>query len=178
MFYVSPLQINYQVPAEVALGPALVTIETDTGDITGGGMIEIGAISPAVFSANSSGKDLAAANIQRVRVDGSQSFESIAQWDPAQNKIVPVPIDMGEEGEVLYLVLYGTGVRSRIDLISVHALVNGEETEVLYADTQGYFVGVDQINLKLARKLVGKGEVDVKILVENKVVNTVRINLK
>jgi uncharacterized protein (TIGR03437 family) len=141
-------------------------------------MIEIAVVSPAVFSANSSGKDLAAANIQRVRVDGSQSFEAIATWDAAQNKIVPVPIDMGEAGEELYLVLYGTGIRSRIDLISVRATVNGEDTEVLYADTQGYFVGVDQINLKLNRKLAGKGDVDVKLLVEGKVVNTVRINLR
>lgn len=178
LFYVSPLQINYQIPADVAQGPALVTVQDEAGNITGGGMIDIAPISPAVFSANSSGKDLAAANIQRVRVDGSQSFEPIATWDTAQNKIVPVPIDMGEEGEEVYLVLYGTGIRSRIDLISVRATVNGEDTEVLYADTQGYFVGVDQINLKLNRKLAGKGEVDVKLLVENKVVNTVRINLK
>ncbi len=179
LFYVSPLQINYQIPADVAIGPALVTIQTEAGNnITGGGMIEIGPIAPALFSANSSGKDLAAANIQRVRVDGSQSVEPIAQWDGAQNKIVPIPIDLGEAGEEVYLVLYGTGVRSRIDLISVRATVNDEDTEVLYADTQGYFVGVDQINLKLSRKLAGKGDVDVKILIEGKVANTVRINIK
>lgn len=178
LFYVSPLQINYQVPAEAALGPALVTIEDASGNVTSGGMIEISVVSPAVFSANSSGKDLAAANIQRVRVDGSQSFEGIATWDAGQGKIVPVPIDMGEEGEELYLVLYGTGIRSRIDLISVRATVNNEDTEVLYADTQGYFVGVDQINLKLSRQLAGKGTVDVKLLVEGKVVNTVQIHLK
>ncbi|MBS1811756.1 MAG: Ig-like domain repeat protein [Acidobacteria bacterium] len=178
LFYVSPLQINYQVPADVASGPALLTIQTEAGEITGSGMIEIAPISPAVFSANSSGKDLAAANIQRVRLDGSQSFEEIARWDAVQNKIVPVPIDMGEEGEEVYLVLYGTGIRSRIDLITVRALINNQESEVLYADTQGYFVGVDQMNLKLPRTLAGKGDVEVKIIIEGRVANTVRINLK
>jgi hypothetical protein len=178
LFYVAPLQLNYQVPANIAEGTALVTILNGAGEITGSGLIEIVPISPAVFSANSNGRDVASAVIQRVRLDGSQSYEQIAQYDPAHGKVVPLPIDFGEEGEELYLALFGTGVRSRIDLLAVRVLVNNEEAEVLYADVQGYFVGVDQINLKLPRKLAGKGEVDVKVVIEGKVANTVRITLR
>jgi uncharacterized protein (TIGR03437 family) len=178
LFYVSPLQINYLIPSEVALGTALVTIQTETGDITGGGMIEVTPITPALFTANANGSGVAAAVVQRVFVDGSQRYEQIAQFDPAQNKVVALPIDFGEEGEEVYLVLFGTGLRSRLALATVRATIGNEDIEILYAGAQGGYVGLDQINLKLPRTLAGKGEVDLKLWVEGKTANTVRIHLK
>ncbi len=178
LFYVAPLQINYLIPSEVALGPALVTIQTPAGDITGGGMIEVTPITPGLFTANSNGSGVAAAVVQRVLVDGSQRYEQIGRFDPTQNKVVSVPIDFGEEGEDVYLVLFGTGLRSRLALATVRATMSDQDIEILYAGTQGGYVGLDQLNLKLPRTLAGKGEVDLKLYVEGKPANTVRINLK
>jgi uncharacterized protein (TIGR03437 family) len=178
LFYVSPLQINYLIPSEVALGTALVTIQTETSGIIGGGLLEVTPITPALFTANANGSGVAAAVVQRVLVDGSQRYEQIAQFDPAQNKVVSLPIDFGEEGEEVYLVLFGTGLRSRLDLATVRATIADEDIEILYAGAQGSYVGLDQINLKVPRTLTGKGEVDLKLWVEGKLANTVRINLK
>lgn len=43
---------------------------------------------------------------------------------------------------------------------------------------EGGYVGLDQINLNLPRKHAGKGEVDLKLFVEGKFTNTVRVNPK
>ena len=178
LFYVAPLQINYLVPTEVALGPALVTIQTPTSEITGGGMIEVTPVTPGLFTANANGSGVAAAVVQRVLVDNSQRYEQIAQFDPAQNKVVSLPIDFGEEGEEVYLVLFGTGLRNRLALATVRATVGTQDIEILYAGAQGGYVGLDQLNLKLPRTLAGKGEVDLQLHIEGRPANTVRINLK
>ncbi|MBL8206889.1 MAG: Ig-like domain repeat protein, partial [Blastocatellia bacterium] len=178
LFYVSPLQINYLIPTDVAFGPALITIQTPAGEISGGGMIEVAPVTPGLFTANSNGSGVAAADVQRVLVDNSQRYEPVYRFDPAQNKVVSAPIDFGEEGEEVYLVLFGTGLRSRLALEVVRATIDNQDIEILYAGPQGAYVGLDQINLKLPRTLAGKGEVDLKLFVEGKLANTVRINLK
>ncbi|MGH9802462.1 MAG: hypothetical protein ACRD82_19015, partial [Blastocatellia bacterium] len=43
---------------------------------------------------------------------------------------------------------------------------------------QGGFVGLDQINLRLLRNLIGRGDVDVVLMVDGKTANTVRVNVK
>jgi uncharacterized protein (TIGR03437 family) len=50
--------------------------------------------------------------------------------------------------------------------------------EVLFAGAQADFVGLDQVNLRLARNLMGRGEVDVALSVDGVSTNTVRVNIK
>jgi uncharacterized protein (TIGR03437 family) len=45
--------------------------------------------------------------------------------------------------------------------------------QTLYAGAQGSFAGLDQVNVRLARSLVGRGEVDVSLTVDGKPANTV-----
>jgi uncharacterized protein (TIGR03437 family) len=39
-------------------------------------------------------------------------------------------------------------------------------------------VGLDQANVRLPRNLIGRGEVDVALVVDGKTANTVRIGIK
>jgi len=55
---------------------------------------------------------------------------------------------------------------------------NGADAPVLYADGLPSLVGLDQINLRLLRSLIGRGEVDVVLTVDGKTSNTLRINVK
>ena len=41
-----------------------------------------------------------------------------------------------------------------------------------------YFNGMDQVNALLPRSLIGRGEVDVVLIVEGKTANTVKIKVK
>jgi len=76
------------------------------------------------------------------------------------------PINFGQPGETVYLVLYGTGIRNRSSLSAVSVTVGGISTVVEYAGQQGTFVGQDQINAILPRSLSGAGEVGVVVTVD------------
>jgi serine-type D-Ala-D-Ala carboxypeptidase/endopeptidase len=175
LFYVSPTQINYLIPPGTAPGTATVLVTSAEG-VVSQGAVRVGDIAPGVFSADASGAGLAAANVQRVRADGTQSYEAVAQFDAAQQRLVALPIDLGPEGEQVYLVLYGTGLRARGGAVA--ARVGGVAAAVTYAGAQGDFDGLDQINVLLPRALAGRGEVEVVLTVDGLTANTVKVAVR
>ena len=177
LFLVSPNQINYAIPSNVGSGIATVSIVGGDG-LLAMGRIEIAGVAPALFSADASGRGWAAAAVLRVRTGGAETYESTVRFDPAQNRLVAVPIDLSNETDRVFLVLYGTGLRNRSALSNVHALVGGVEQTTLYAGAQGALVGLDQINLNLSRNLMGRGDVDVVLTIDGQVSNTVRVSIK
>ena len=182
LFFVSPNQVNYQIPPGTATGAATVTINSGDGMVSNGVAI-IQTIAPGLFAANADGQGVAAAVALRVKADGSQSYEPIAQFDAAQNKFVARPIDLGPEGEQVYLVLFGTGIRLRSSLAAVRCItVFGPNVVVPFAVTfagpQGAFVGLDQVNLLVPRSLAGRGEVELLLTVEAQLANPVRMIVK
>ena len=65
LFFVSPLQVNYLVPPNLALGPATVTITRSDG-MQVAGVVQLVAINPAIFTANASGGGVPAGVLLRV----------------------------------------------------------------------------------------------------------------
>ena len=97
LYYVSSSQINYQIPPGTSLGTASVSLLnegqlTNTAVVMATGVIEVVAVSPGLFSADSTGRGLASALAQRVRSDGTSSYEPVARFDTAQNRFVAEPI--------------------------------------------------------------------------------------
>ncbi|MDX2033071.1 MAG: hypothetical protein SF339_20510 [Blastocatellia bacterium] len=175
LFAVAPGQMNLLVPENATLGPAILTVFRFDG-IRYNENVRIEAVAPALFSANADGRDVAAAVALRVR-NGVQTYETVATYDNVQKRFVSVPIDLGPEGDQVFLLLFGTGVRGRSALDKVTVKVGGVDAPVGYAGAQG-LVGLDQINVELPRSLVGKGEVDVLLTADGKIANTVRVNIK
>jgi uncharacterized protein (TIGR03437 family) len=176
LFYVSPTQINYQIPVGTAAGVATVYVTSSNGTASAC-QVTISQVRPGFFTANSSGRGLAAADVQRVKADGQQSFERVAHFD-ALGQLVPTPIDLGPEGEQVYLVLYGTGLRFRTGIGSVTATVGGYAASVVYAGPQPQFAGLDQVNVLIPRAAQGAGDVDVTITFDGKAANTVKVRVK
>ena len=177
LYAVTPMQVNYLLPAGLALGTTTVTITSGDGAISTG-TINIAPISPAVFAANATGQGVAAAVVLRVRADGSQSFEPVARFDAAQNRFVSVPVDLGPETDQVFLVAFGTGIRFRSALSAVSVRAGSLDAPVLFAGAQGSQPGVDQINARLLRELAGRGEVTVTLVVDGQTANTVTINIR
>ncbi len=175
LFFVSPNQVNYQIPAGIAEGIATVTI-TNRDGLETKGLLNITRVAPGVFSADATGKGFAAANVVYVRSDQSQSWESVTRFDSNTSRMVGNPIDVS--GEQTYLVLYGTGLRNRSNLTNVKVRVDGLETVVEFAGAQGQYVGLDQLNVKLPKSLAGRGEVTVELSVDGKTANPVRVQIK
>ena len=130
IFFVSPGQVNYLVPATVDLGAGVVTVRSGDGTAQTG-LVTIADIRPGVFTLN--GELLVGATIIRVTPDGHQVAENVFEVDGAGN-IVPSPLDV-TNGQV-YLALYGTGFRNA-PLEQVSVRIGGIDTPVLYSGAQG-----------------------------------------
>src|SRR5581483_955438 len=177
LFFVSPTQINFQIPPQASTGPALLKVNKQDG-ISSTMIAYISPVAPSLFSADASGGGLAAALALRVKADGSQSYEPVARFDATQNRMVAVPMEFGGETDQLFLVLFGTGVRSRSSLANVKCVVGVGPMEVTYAGEQGSFAGLDQVNLRLDRSLAGLGETSVALMVDGKSANPVKVSFR
>lgn len=177
LFYVSPLQINYLIPAGTATGAATVTVLSN-GIQLATGTLQVATLAPGLFAANANGQGIAAADVLRIKADNSRTYESVVQFDSAQNKFVPALIDLGAATESVFVELYGTGIRARSDLSTVSATIGGIPAQVFYAGAQGQFVGVDQVNVLLPRSLAGRGEVTLMLTADGKVANLVTVGIR
>jgi uncharacterized protein (TIGR03437 family) len=177
LFFVSPGQINFQIPPGTAPGKAELTITNAEGTISTG-VLEIEKVTPGLFSADASGKGWGAAVVLRIRADGAQSYEPIVDYNTATRQFIPRPIDLGPASDQVYLVLFGTGIRNRTAVSAVKANVGGNEAPVLYAGEQNDFTGLDQINVRLPRSLAGRGDVEIKLMVDGRPANAVKAHIK
>lgn len=172
LFYVSPAQINYEVPDGSAAGQATVTIKAPNGSMQSAN-IQIGTVSPGVFQLNSSG--LAAALVLRVISGVQQPLEQVYQLN-ASNSVVPLPIDLGTSANQIYLEIYGTGIRNAKN---VAATVGGINVPVLFAGAAPVYAGLDQVNIgPLPRALAGQGSVNIVLTANGLAANTVNVSIK
>ena len=172
LYYVSPDQINFVVPAETALGRATITVASAGRSIVSG-TIYVDTVAPSLFEANADG--LAAANLLRVRGDYSE-YDPISQRDPSTSQVVAIPLDLSSDTDTFYLILYGTGVRFRSSLDSVKATVGGMDAQVVYAGSAGNPEGLDLVSIKLPTEV--HGYADIVTTVDGVAANTVRILIK
>lgn len=178
LFFVSPGQINYYVPEGTADGAATITVTSGSGKVSTG-TVQIRAAVPGLFSANASGQGVAAALAVRVKANGALIYEAVAQWDATQGRFGPLPIDLGpDQGaatDVIVLALFGTGIRYRQ---SVSVNIGGVAVPVDYAGITPGFIGLDQVNVRLSRSLIGRGEAPVNLIVDGRTANQVTVAVK
>jgi uncharacterized protein (TIGR03437 family) len=135
-------------------------------------------VTPGLFTANANGQGVAAGVALRVRPDGTQTIEPIARYDEAQRLFVPVPIDLGPQGDQVILILFGAGFRFHSTLSAVIVRIGGLNQQVLFAGPQGVFVGLDQLNVRLSRDLIGRGVVEVTMTVDGQEANKAQVQIK
>ncbi len=177
LFFVAPTQVNFLIPPGSATGAATVTITSGDGAIFMG-TVTIASVAPGLFTANANGQGVAAAVALRVKANGEQTYEAVARYDQSQQRFIPIPIDLGPSSDQVFLILFGTGIRGRSSLSAVTAKVGGTDVPVLYAGEVDGFVGLDQVNGRIPRSLMGRGDVDIELTVDGKTANTVRVNIK
>ncbi len=176
LFFVSPQQVNYLMPADTAAGIVGVTLSIDSV-VVSTGVLTVSTVAPALFAANSSGRDVAAASIVRLR-NGAVTFEQVASFSQTDQKFQPLAIDFGPESDQLFLALFGTGIRGRTSLANVVVRIADLTLAPSFAGAQPEFVGLDQVNVELPRSLRGRGGVNVSITVDGKLSNQVTLNFR
>jgi len=177
LFFVSPTQINYQVPPTLARGLASVQV-FNKNEVVAVGTIEIIAAAPGLFSANANGQGAAVGALQRRQADGTDIFEPLAQFDEGQKLFLVRELDLRTQTEQFFLTLYGTGIRLRNSALPIKAQIGTTEVEVLYAGDQQEFVGLDQVNLRLTSALIGQGPLELRLQVEGLWTNAVIVGFK
>jgi uncharacterized protein (TIGR03437 family) len=161
LYFVSPGQINYLIPSNVALGKASVTVTSATSSYSG--ILEVSNVSPAVFTANNNGSGVAAA--QFIRVSSSGQVTTQPAYQVGVLLYVPNPISLLPTTDMVYLILYGTGIRHH-SANPVRATINGVSVPVTYAGAQSTLPGLDQINLgPLPQILAGTGKASLSTIV-------------
>ena len=135
LFFVSPNQMNYQVPPGAATGPALIKFDNGTGGVFLGSSI-IASSAPSIFTADSSGGGPAAA------IDAFT--------------FTPGPFSATRsDGSPNIIAVFGTGLgadATDVDgnaALSVQASIDGQAAQVLYAGRSPGFTGLNQMNLLL-----------------------------
>lgn len=160
LLFVSPGQINHLIPAGTAAGEATIQIRSGAGALSTG-TVQILSVAPSIFTANQEGAGVAAGAALRVTNQGVQTFEPLATL--LDGRFISRPIDLGPEGERVFLVLFLTGVRNAPNTDgndengsaeNVRVLVGGILQTPLFSGAQGTFAGLDQVNVEIPRTLL------------------------
>ncbi len=159
LLYLSPSQINLRMPPTLsATGRATIAVMRG-GVLAASGAIQLVPSGPAIFTLNGEGYGAPAAQVVRVRADGTLRWEAIAG-----------PIDFGAADDRLFLALYGTGVRGA----SVAVRIGDDILPAAFAPSP-QFPGVDQVNVELPRSLAGVGQVNLTVLCDGVAANAVTL---
>ncbi|MDQ2947660.1 MAG: hypothetical protein M3Y27_17290, partial [Acidobacteriota bacterium] len=174
LFYVSPTQVNFEIPPATVNGAAAVTITTASGTLTG--TAQILTVSPGLYTANATGQGAAAAQVVTATRNGNVTALSF-QCDGTGQNCTPLPIDLSGGNQVA-LVLYGTGLRGRSALAKVSANIGPAVGTATYAGPQGTFVGLDQVNIQIPSSLAGSGRQVLTVTVDGQTTNQVQVAFK
>lgn len=166
LFFVSPDQVNYQIPSGTAAGLATVTVTNPNGEVVIGSVM-VSNVAPSLFSANSSGTGPTAAVVFRRNAAGVDTYESASG-----------PIDLGPAGDIVLLIPFGTGLRGVTDISNARATIGGVNAPIFFIGATPGQIGLDQANILIDRSLIGKGTVDVVLTVDGKTANIVTVTIK
>ncbi len=147
-------QIEYLVAEGIASGTADVNITV--GPASWRGTIDVKSYAPWVLEV---APGIAATYLVRVS-NGVQTVEPTFRVT-ADAKYEAIPIDLGPEGDSVYLCVFGTGWRARglYNVTLDHSRGDGTYLSVpaIYAGPEGEYAGIDQANFLLPTNLAGSG---------------------
>ncbi|HKQ76053.1 MAG TPA: Ig-like domain-containing protein [Blastocatellia bacterium] len=154
LLFVSRRQVNYVMPEGTLVGQANILVRSGDGTISSG-TAQIAKVSPAIFTANTDGKGVPAALVYRLKANSEDSYESLSRQIAPGGRFVTKAINMGPEGERVFLILYLCGVRHATPG-SVRVVIGGIESIPSYAGPAPGFIALDQVNVEIPRSLIGR----------------------
>lgn len=175
LFYVSPTQINYEIPEGTATNAASISITRVAGATTV--QQSIVAVAPGIFSAGG----LAAAQVFTYNPGSSTPVVTSTLQVNAQGQLAPAPIEVGSGVTQVYLILYGTGIRNHQNPVT--ATLSNEvgalsPLTASYAGPQGVYAGEDQINILLPQSLQGFGLATMTLTADGQNTNPIQIQIQ
>ncbi|MCC6264489.1 MAG: hypothetical protein IT169_13000 [Bryobacterales bacterium] len=172
LFYVSPGQVNFLVPVEAPNGGGFLSVIRDD---KGGPphSVTIESTAPALFTTNADGKGAPSGYV--IRALGERQERDEIAYCPEGGPCTPLPLISTDLNEDVFLILFGTGFRN--DRRSVpEARIGTAMAEVTYFGPHPDFAGLDQINVKIPRALLGSGPQPIVLRHSGKETNEVTVH--
>lgn len=175
LFYVSPTQINFLLP-DRELFQAVIWVDRE-GDVATSFAISIQRGTASIFTANQDGRGVPAGFAVRVPAGTTTQLEQPLFRCPSDviGGCLPQAVEMGAEGDVVFLVLYGLGFPDQQDGFEPVVTIDGERVRVAYSGRQGQYLGLSQLNVEVPRHLRGRGTVEVVVDSARGVSNAVQV---
>jgi uncharacterized protein (TIGR03437 family) len=172
LLYVTPTQVNFEVPPGIATGAGTVTVNSGDGTESTA-KVQIAPVAPGIFELNSDG--LAAAYVTLYHANGTQTVEQV--YTVSAGAVVANPVSLGSSTDKAYLFIFGTGFQAA-GTSGVKLSIDGTDVPVSYAGPQGGFVGLDQANALLPASLKGAGKVTISVTANGLSANAVNITVQ
>jgi uncharacterized protein (TIGR03437 family) len=174
LLFVSPGQINFQVPRGTAAGTATVTVNRGSATFTS--QVPVTPVAPALFAVDTAG--IAAATAIRVPIE-TEFPSPVPIFDcsagPANCHLEPIFLAIDAP---VYVSLYGTGIHGYSQKTPIRVDIGNATVEAMYAGQQGQYPGLDQVNVAIPETLRGAGTVDVTVTVDGLTSNAVRVGFE
>jgi len=170
LVYVSPTQVNFQIPGSVATGTATVTVTAGNGD-SATAQATLTAIAPSLFTLNSDNLGAAYAECE--------SKTGMSVEDPFQvvnGEIVAQPLNLGACDQTV-LELLGTGMDTAT-AANLQVTIGGIAATVQSAGPAGGYPGLDQIDVVVPQSLAGRGNVQITVTAGGMASNDVNITIQ
>jgi len=172
LFYVSPTQINAQIPADTIFLPCdmgsgsvfytFIEVKTPAGTQSIPANTTV-APAPGLFTANETGTGVAAAQFVTNLPDGTQTMTDVAECPGGVGTCVPLALNVTAGTSAL--VLWGTGISEYANFpAGLTVMAGSHPLEVFYAGASPQFVGLDQINAWLPASLAGSGVLSLSVM--------------
>jgi uncharacterized protein (TIGR03437 family) len=162
-----PGQVVFLVPYDCAPGAAVVTASS-AGATVGKGGVLIDSLAPALFSADGSGSGSALGMaVLTAGADGSQTTAPLTQ-----------PVDLGQPGDVVNLLFYGTGLRNLDVSDTVTVNIAGQMLPVQSVGAEGTTDGLDVVSVIVPAQLRGAGQLSLRVVVDGLSSNIVQVNIQ
>jgi uncharacterized protein (TIGR03437 family) len=162
LLYVSPTQINFQVPARTAVGTATLEI-VNSSSVTPKATVQVNTAAPGLFAYED---NTAVAYALRYEPDGKKTVLSVRDTIVLDDRPV-------------YLVAYATGIRNRSSIANVQGTIGGIPVPVEYAGPEGSGApALDQANIRLTSALNGLGIANLVLTVDGVASNAVSVDIR
>ncbi len=170
ILFVSPCQVNYQVPSGTSSGTATITIRNANGESSQGPLV-VSKVAPGLFAANWNGKGPAAADAFGA-ISGVRTPLSMFQFDQDYSRFLTTPLNIAASAGGVTLTVYGTGIRGAT---TVTAKLGSQSVPVLAAHAYAGCPGLDQVDVQIPPNLANRGIAALQLTADGVLSNAVTI---
>jgi uncharacterized protein (TIGR03437 family) len=182
LLLVSASRIDFVVPVQTPVGASIAVQVLAGATAIAATTVRITTVAPAIFTLD--GGAVPSGFLVRVKADGAQIYEPLAQLDAVTGSYRLRPIDLGPPGDRVFIAFFLSGIRRAADPNAdgnlnetVRVLVGADEFQPVFVGAASPS-GLDQINLELSRSLLGRGQVMIAVAAPGaEVSNLAEINI-